>query len=83
MSKIWTLNWQSELASLGVWLQAAWLDSKTKAFKLSAASHVTLPRGLPPSELPRFWSIYQPGTTGSTGAGPYRGLFPYARYKLQ
>ena len=79
----WTPNWRNEFANMDVWLQAAWADSKTKSFKLTTATHVTLPSHLPPNELPRYKTVYQPDTTSTTGSGPVTNgaYFPFTRYK--
>jgi hypothetical protein len=79
----WAVNWRNEFASLDLWLQAAWLDSNTKRFKLTSATNVTLPNRLPPDALPRYKTMYQRDTVSSTGFGPYTSgtYFPYTRYK--
>lgn len=81
----WALDWRKEFAGLDLWLQAAWTDSKSKAFKLTAATNVTLPNRTPPDELPRYKTLYQRDNTQTTGFGPYTSgiYFPYTRYKLQ
>ncbi len=81
----WLVPWAKGLANLDLWIQAAWLDSKTKAFSLTSATHVTLPNGLPPSKLPAYKSLYRYDTTSTTGFGPYTSgyNFPYTRYKTK
>ena len=76
-------KWRNEFASLDLWLQAGWNDSNTKEFKLTAATNVTLPSGLPPDQLPRYKTVYQRDTTSTTGFGPLQSgvYFPYTRYK--
>jgi hypothetical protein len=77
--------WRNEFSSLDLWLQAAWTDSSTKEFKLTSATNVTLPSGLPPDQLPRYKTVYQRDSVSTTGFGPLQSgvYFPYTRYKLQ
>lgn len=79
-------DWQKDFADMNLWLQSAWSDSSSKTFKLTSATRVTLPPGLP-GETPRYKTVYQPDITAttSTGFGPFRSgsVFPFTRYKLQ
>ena len=80
----WAVPWNERLASRSLWLQAAWLDSQTKAFSLTTAVRHTLPDGLPPAELPRYSTLYWHDTTSTTGSGPIRSngfYFPYTQYR--
>jgi len=81
----WAIPWNQAFAGLDLWLQAAWSDSTTKRFKLTAATDITLPNSLPPDELPRYKTLYQRDTVTTTGFGPYTSgiYFPHTRYKLQ
>ena len=76
-------TWQNSFASMDVWLQGAWADTKTKEFKLTSATNITFPSSLPPDELPRYKTLYQRDTTTSTGFGPFTSgvYFPFTRYK--
>ncbi len=78
-----SVDWQNELASLDLWVQAAWLDSNTKRFMLTSATKVTLPSAPPPDALPRYKTVYQRDSVSTTGSGPYTDghYFPYTRYK--
>ena len=79
----WVAPWNEKLASRSIWLQAAWLESKTKAFSLTTPAHVWLPDALPPREPPRHKTLYWHDTTSPTGNGPIASngfFFPYTAY---
>ena len=79
----WSTTWQSEFSSLGIWLQAAWPDSKTSALKLTAATLLSLPRVLPPDNPLRYWNVYSVDLGAKWGTGPSNAGALFVRYKLQ
>jgi len=82
----WAIPWDNGFANQDVYIQAAWADSRTKAFSLTSAVKVTLPDGLPPSILPRYKTAYSGDPDGSFSlttpltSGYY---FPFTQYKTQ
>ena len=71
-------------SGVDIYVQAAWADSRTNAFKLTSAVRTALPIGLPPDRL-TYKSLYQNGATKMTGIGPYSDgyVFPYTLWRTK
>ncbi len=79
----WEVPWQSALAGRHTWLQAAWLDSRSKVLSLTSATHITLPTHLPAGKVLETKIVYWPGDlTSPSGFGPVEGssIDPITRY---
>ncbi len=85
VNRYWIVPWQPVMSDLPVYVQAAWADSVTGAFKLTVASRVTLPHRLPSSVLPQFRSIHSQNPAAAEGRGPVLngGLFPITQYTVR
>ena len=79
------MPWNNALARKELWLQGAWADSQTGQLSLTEASHVTLPDGLPPAELPRRKAMYAYPSTAATGYTPTTSGYaqPFVQYKTK
>ena len=72
------------LGGLKVGVQGAWSDSKTKAFSLTAAQHVTLPASLPPETGPlrkASFGYSVTATLANFSPSTFYLYSPFCRYK--
>ena len=82
----WTVPWNQAFASRDIHVQAAWVDSKTKAFSLTTAVKLTLPDSLPWPFLARYKTAYSVDPDGTLARSiPYTSsyYFPYTQYKTR
>jgi len=82
----WVVPWDDEFRKQQIYIQAAWADSKTRAFSLSAAMRVTLPDGLPLALAPRVKTAYTADpdagyATDIPGISNY--AFPFTEYRTR
>ncbi len=82
----WLVPWTAALASMQIYVQAAWADSRTQHFSLTSAVRVTFPNSLPPPGSPLRKATLGYSATAAVahyGPGTGEGFNPFMAYRIR